>query len=176
MRDQLSWRLNSITQAIIQSTSPVWWTPVNTLEPSSDEHPWLAILVEFDTDQAPVGPFCVPRLFDYRKQPSFSHQDLPWAPVDRFNQLWIRAGGEGDDGEWDGRMASSTWWTWVWVDSGSWWWTGRPGVLRFMGSQKVGHDWVTELNWTEVCLCSFHTLEQTLLCGKMLSHEFLLNY
>ena len=41
-----------------------------------------------------------------------------------------------------------TQWTWVWVNSGSWWWTGRPGVLHFMGSQKVGHDWATELNWT----------------------------
>ena len=49
---------------------------------------------------------------------------------------------------WDGWMASPTQWTWVWVNSGSWWWTGRPGVLRFMGSQRVGHDWVTELNWT----------------------------
>ena len=46
-------------------------------------------------------------------------------------------------------MASLTQWTWVWVDSGSWWWTGRPDVLRFMGSQRVGHDWATELNWTE---------------------------
>ena len=46
-------------------------------------------------------------------------------------------------------MASLTQWAWVWVNSGSWWWTGRPGVLRFMGSQRVGHDWVTELNWTE---------------------------
>ena len=41
-----------------------------------------------------------------------------------------------------------TWWTWVWVTSGSWWWIGRPGVLRFMGSQRVGHDWATELNWS----------------------------
>ena len=47
-------------------------------------------------------------------------------------------------------MASPTQWTSVWVNSGSWWWTGRPGVLRFMGSQRVGHDWVTELNWTEL--------------------------
>ena len=59
----------------------------------------------------------------------------------------IRAGGEGDDRGWDGWMASPTRWTWVWVNSGSWWCTGRPGVLRFMGSQRVGHDWVTELNW-----------------------------
>ena len=58
------------------------------------------------------------------------------------------AGGEGDDWGWDGWMASRTRWTWVWVNSGSWWWTGRPGVLWFMGSQRVRHDWATELNWS----------------------------
>ena len=52
------------------------------------------------------------------------------------------------DRRWDGWMASPTRWTWFWVDSGSWWWTGRPCVLRFLGSQRVGHDWATELNWT----------------------------
>ena len=57
---------------------------------------------------------------------------------------------EGLGTGWDGWMASPTRWTWVWVNSRSWWWTGRPGVLRFMGPQKVGHDWATELNWTEV--------------------------
>ena len=46
-----------------------------------------------------------------------------------------------------GWMASLTRWTWVWVNSGSWWWTGRPGVLGFTGSQKVRYDWATELNW-----------------------------
>ena len=55
----------------------------------------------------------------------------------------LRTGGEGDDREWDGWMASPTQWTWVWVDSGSWWWTGRPSVP--MGSQRVGQDWETEL-------------------------------
>ena len=55
-----------------------------------------------------------------------------------------------DDREWDGWMASLTRWTWVWVNSGSWWWTGRPGVLGFMGLQRVRHDWATELNWTEL--------------------------
>ena len=59
----------------------------------------------------------------------------------------IRAGGEGDDRGWVGWMASRTRWTWVWVNSGSWWWTGRPGVLQFMGLQRVGHNWATELNW-----------------------------
>ena len=62
----------------------------------------------------------------------------------------LRAGGEGDDRGWDGWMASPTQWTWVWVDSGSWWRTGRPGVLCFMGSQRVGHYWETELNWTSL--------------------------
>ena len=47
------------------------------------------------------------------------------------------------------RMASPTWWTWVWVNSGSLCWTGRLGVLQFMGSQRVGHNWATELNWTD---------------------------
>ena len=61
----------------------------------------------------------------------------------------LKAGGEGDDRGWDGWMSSPTQWTWVWVNSESWWWTGRPGVLWFMGSQRVGHDWVTELNWHE---------------------------
>ena len=62
----------------------------------------------------------------------------------------IGAGGEGDDRGWDGWMASPTRWTWVWVNSGNWWWTGRPGMLRFMGLQRVGHDWATELDWTEL--------------------------
>ena len=70
-----------------------------------------------------------------------------------WKRLWcwegLGAGGEGDDRGWDGWMASLTQWTWVWANSGSWWWTGRPGVLRFMGSQRVGHNWATELNWTE---------------------------
>ena len=61
----------------------------------------------------------------------------------------LGAGGEGDDRRWDGWMASLTRWTWVRVNSGSWWWTGRPGVLRFMRSQRVGHDWATELNWSD---------------------------
>ena len=63
-----------------------------------------------------------------------------------------RAGGERDDRGWDSWMASLTQWTWVWVNSESWWWTGGPGVLRPMGLQRAGHNWVTELNWTEAFL------------------------
>ena len=58
----------------------------------------------------------------------------------------LKAGGEGEDRGWDGWMASLTQWTWVWVSSGRWWWTGKPGVLQSMGSQSVRHNWVTELN------------------------------
>ena len=61
----------------------------------------------------------------------------------------LKAGGGGADRVWDGWMASLTQWTWVSANSGSWWWTGRPGVLQSMGWQRVGHDWATELNWTE---------------------------
>ena len=70
-----------------------------------------------------------------------THWKRPWC--------WegLGAGGEGDNRGWDGWMASPTRWAWVWVNSGSWWWTRRPGVLRFMGSQRVGHNWATELNW-----------------------------
>ena len=60
----------------------------------------------------------------------------------------LRVGGEGDNRGWDGWMASPTRWMWVWVNSRSWWWAERPGVLLFMGSQRVEHNWVTELNWT----------------------------
>ena len=69
---------------------------------------------------------------------------LIWKHPDAGKRL---KAGEGDDRGWDGWMASPTQRTWVWVDSGSWWWTGRPGVLQFMGSQRVRHDWETELNW-----------------------------
>ena len=68
-----------------------------------------------------------------------THWKRPWC--------WqrLRAGGEEDNRRWDGWMASSPQWTWAWVDSGSWWWTGRPGMLQFMGSQRVGHNSATEL-------------------------------
>ena len=70
-----------------------------------------------------------------------------------WKRLWcwegFGAGGEGEDRGWDGWMASLTRWMWVWVNYGSWWWTGKPGLLWCMGSQRVRHDWATELNWSE---------------------------
>ena len=64
--------------------------------------------------------------------------------------IWgrVEEGGERDDWGWGVWMASLTQWTWVWASSGSWWWTGKPGGLQSMGSQRVGHDWETGLNWT----------------------------
>ena len=58
----------------------------------------------------------------------------------------LKAGGKGDDRGWDGWIVSPTWWTWVWVNSGSWWWPARPGMPQSMGSQRLGHNW---LNWTD---------------------------
>ena len=74
-----------------------------------------------------------------------THLKRPWC--------WekLKAGREGDNREWDDWMASPTQWRWVWVNSGSWQWTGRPGVLHSLWSQRIGHDWMTELNWTETC-------------------------
>ena len=80
-----------------------------------------------------------------------------WAPdvknwlIRKRHWCWerLKAGGEGDDRGWDGWMASLTWWSWVWASSGSGWWTGRPQVLQPMGLQRVRHNWVTEVNWTE---------------------------
>ena len=71
-----------------------------------------------------------------------------WKDPFAFPWCWerLQVGGEGDDRGWDGWMASLTQWTWVWVNSGSWWWTGKPGVLRSVGSQRLRFDWVTELN------------------------------
>ena len=70
---------------------------------------------------------------------ALTHCKRPWC--------WerLKAGEEGDDRGWDGWMASPTQWTWVWASSRSWWWTGKPGVLQSMGSQRVRHDWVTDL-------------------------------
>ena len=72
-----------------------------------------------------------------------THLKRPW--------WWerLKVGGKGDDRRWDGWMVSPTQWTWIWVNSRSWWWMGRTGMPWFMESQRVGHNWVTVLNWTE---------------------------
>ena len=81
--------------------------------------------------------------------------------------------GEGDDWGWDGWMASPTQWTWVWVSSKSWWWTGKPGMLQSMGSPRVGHDWATELNWTDGIHLTFKDLSN---CFQKWLYYFMLHH
>ena len=120
---------------------------------------WTAVL-----EKSPESPLHCKEI-----QPVHSKGDQPWdffggndakaeTPVlfylmeelTHWKRLWcwegLGAGGEGDDRGWDGWMASPTQWTWVWVNSGSWWWTERPSMLQSMGSQRLRHDWATELN------------------------------
>ena len=78
-----------------------------------------------------------------RRTDAEAETPILWAP---HAKSWL-LGKDPDAGRDWGQ--EETWWAWVWVNSGSWWWTGRPGVLRFMGLQRVGHDWATELNWIE---------------------------
>ena len=78
----------------------------------------------------------------------------------------LKAGGKGDGRGWDGWMASLTWWTWVWASSGSWWWTGKPGVLQSMGPQKVEQYWVIELNWMRTYFITQGTLFSALWWSK----------
>ena len=95
-----------------------------------------------------ISPGCLlERLMLKLKLQYFGH--LMWR-ADSFEKTLMLGkimAGEGDDRGWDGWMASLTQWTWVWVNSGSWWWTGRHGVLQFMGLLRVRPDWATELNW-----------------------------
>ena len=89
-----------------------------------------------------------------------THLKRPW--------FWgrLKARGEGDDRGWDGWVALLTLWTWVWASSGSWWWTGKPGVLWSMGLWRVGHNWASDLNWTEFiqCTCCVSNVTYFTLC------------
>ena len=124
----------------------------------------LLLRIKFPLDSLPVIHLLFPSI------PVHSEGDQPWdffggntlatscEELTHWKRLWcwegLGAGGEGDDRGWEGWMASPTRWTWVWVNSGSWWWTGRPGVLQFMESQRDMTErlnW-TELNWTEATL------------------------
>ena len=94
-----------------------------------------------------------------------------WEGLTHWKRLWcwegLGAGGEGDNRGWDGWMASLTRWTWVWVNSGRWWWTGRTGVLQFMGSQTVGRAWLSD--WTELNQNSNKKFSLQADCHKLIS-------
>ena len=87
-----------------------------------------------------------------------------WEELTYLKRPWcwerLKAKGEGDDREWDGCMASLTQWTWVWVNSESWWWTERPGMLQSIGLQWVRHDWATELKLQAQCSFDIHSKEK----------------
>ena len=112
--------------------SPLDCKEVQPVHPKGDES-WVFIV---RTDAEAETPILWPPHGEV-----LTHLKTPWC--------WegLEAGEEGEDRGWDGWMASLTWCTWVHVYSGSWWWTGKPGMLWFMGSQRVGHNWETELNW-----------------------------
>ena len=84
----------------------------------------------------------------------------------------LKVGGEVDDRGWDGWMASPAWWTLVWVGSGSWWWTGKPGMLQSIETQRVGHNWVTELYWCFLLKITMHYI----LCCHYLKYQELWEY
>ena len=121
-----TWTLAAAWSQVQPSLDEIIWCPDDL---QTREKEWMIIVLK----HVVFGVLCYIRL------------KRPWC--------WerLRAGGEGDDRGWDSCMASPTQWTWVWVNSGNWWGTGRPGVLWFMGSQRVGHDWATEMNWTVTC-------------------------
>ena len=125
---------------------------------SVGEDSWESLGLQGD----PTSPFC------RRSALRFLWREWCWSwnsstlatsceVLTHWKRLWcwegLGAGGEGDDRGWDGWMASLTQWMWVWVNSRSWWWTGRPGVLRFNVLQIVRHDWATDLFWFDrLCL------------------------
>ena len=114
--------------------SPLDWKEIQPVHPKGDQS-WIFI-----------------RMIDVEAEiPILWPPDAKYWLILKGPWCWqrLKVGGEGGDRGWDGWIASPTQWTWVWVNSRCWWWTGRPGVLRFMGSQRVGRDWVNKLNRTE---------------------------
>ena len=143
------------------SSSCVWMWELDYKESWMAKDWWFWTVVLEKTLESPL---------DYKEiQPVHPKGDKPWIFIGRTDAeaetlvLWppdanwivwkdpdgwerLKAGEKGVDRAWDGRVASPTQWTWIWINSGSCQWTGRPGVLQSMESQRVGHDWATELN------------------------------
>ena len=117
------------------------WSRLSERVPGTARRSNPSILKEISPEDSLEGQMLKLKLQSFWPPQELTHLRRPWC--------WgkLRARGEGDNRGWDGWMASPTQWTWVWVDSGSWWWTGRPGVLQSMGLQRVRHDWAAELNW-----------------------------
>ena len=108
--------------------SPLDCNEIQPVRPKGNQS-WIFIGRTDAEAKTPFATWCEER----------THLKRPW----HWERL--KVGGEGDDRGWNGSVASPTQWTWVWVDSRSWWWTGRPGVLEFMGLWRIRHDWAAEL-------------------------------
>ena len=123
--------------------SPLDCKEIQPVHPKGDQS-WIII---GRTDAEAEAPILWPSWFK-----ELTHLKRPWC--------WerLKVGGEGNNREWNGWMASLTQCTWVWVNSRSWWWTGRPDVLQSMGLQRVGHYWATKLNWTKPLSIFYHTI------------------
>ena len=118
---------------MIFSLPALWWKRIRSLWKFPDGRDWL---------RGKLGLVLMGRAMLSKSLILFSVDG--WSCVPSLLFTWGQTMMDRGGDDW---MASLNQWTWVWVNSGSWWWTGRPGVLQFMGSQRVRHDWVTELNW-----------------------------
>ena len=134
--------------AVIQARILEWVAiPFSRASSQSRDWTWVShnpgrIFTVWASREAPVIHYPLQGLMVHFS--NLTHLKRPWC--------WerLKAGGERDDRGSGGWMASPTRWTWVWVNSGSWWSSGRPGVLQSMGSQRIRYDWANELNWTEL--------------------------
>ena len=134
---------NAVLEKTLQS--PLDWKEIQPVNPKGNQ-PWIFI---GRTDAEAETPILWP--------PDVKNQLLGKDPDAGKDWRREEKGTEDEIVGW-----SLTRWTWVWLSSGSWWWTGKPGVLQSMGSQRVGHDWGTELNWTDITWS--HYIDEEVLC------------
>ena len=149
-------RGGSFVRKIMVNKIP-WWICITSLGKVSKTHSNLFFLFPYVTRNVIGETEVLSFTFSNLSQDwcwSWNSNTLAtwWEDLTHLKRPWcwerLKVGGEGDDRRWDGWMESLTQWTWVWVNSRCWWWTGRPGMLQSKASQRVKHDWVTELNWT----------------------------
>ena len=126
-----------LNSGVFTLESPLDWKEIQSVYPKGNQS-WIFIArTDVEADAITLATWWK----------ALTHLKRPWC--------WERLNARGEVGNsvWDGWMASPTQWIWVRLNSGSWWWTGRPGVLQSMGSQRVGHDWATEPNWAVLHAC-----------------------
>ena len=135
--------------------SPLDCKEIQTVHPKGDQS-WVFIgRIDAEAETPILWPPHAKSWLIGKDSDAEAENPILWTPVANSWLIWKDPDAGQDWGqekgmtEWDGWMASPNQWTWVWVNSGSWWWTERPGVLQSMGLQRVRHDWATELNWTE---------------------------